>query len=168
MLLSPQFTLAKAGMNVTIRRLKDDGKASVGALFLDDEWVCDTLEDTYRAVKKMHETRIPAGSYQLELKPVGASRFDDSAREMLGDGHKGMIRLVDVEGFSEILIHWGNFHTDTSGCILLGMGTGYDDRGNFMIKESRATYKRVYPPIASAILARECWCDVIDGDREAV
>lgn len=163
--LSPHFTLAEAGMSVTIRRLKDDGKASLGALFLDNEWTCDTLEDTFRPIKKMHETRIPAGRYRLELKPVGHSRFDESARAMLGDGHKGMIRFVDVPGFSEILLHWGNFHTNTSGCVLVGIGTGLDDKGNFMIKRSRDAYKLVYPKIASAIEAGEVWCDVIDGDR---
>ncbi|MEQ9519464.1 MAG: DUF5675 family protein [Parvibaculum sp.] len=148
-----------------LRRLKDDGHSTLGALFLDDEWACDVLEDTFRPVKKMHETRIPAGRYKLELKPIGASRFDESARAMLGDAHKGMIRFVGVPGFSEVLLHWGNFHWDTSGCPCVGYGTGFDDRGHFMIKESRPTYKRVYPPIAAAILAGECWCDVIDGDR---
>ncbi|MBO6542284.1 MAG: hypothetical protein JJ939_12010 [Alphaproteobacteria bacterium] len=42
--LSPHFTLADTGMNVTVRRLDDDGTATIGALFVNGEWVCDTLE----------------------------------------------------------------------------------------------------------------------------
>lgn len=142
-------------MNLLLRRLNDDGTATIGALFVNGEWVCDTLEDTFRPVKKKHETRIPAGRYKLELKPVGASRFDDSAKAMLGEGHKGMVRLVDVPGFSEVLIHWGNFHTDTSGCILVGLGDGFDDAGKHMVQRSRDAYRKIYPIIATSILARE-------------
>lgn len=155
-------------MKVVLRRRHDDGEATAGALFIDDEWMCDTLEDQYREIKKSGDTRIPAGKYKIELKPLGTSRFDASAKKNLGEYRKGMLRLVGVPGFSEILIHTGNTEEHTAGCILVGLGTGKDSKGHHSVKNSWTAYRKMYPPIAEAILAGErVTIEIIDGDREA-
>ncbi|WOF74122.1 DUF5675 family protein [Parvibaculaceae bacterium PLY_AMNH_Bact1] len=155
-------------MEIVLRRRHDDGEATVGSLSIDGEQQCDTLEDQWQEVKKSGETRIPAGKYQVELKPVGTSRFDKSAKKNMGKYHNGMLRLVDVPGFTEILIHTGNTEKHTAGCILVGLGVGKDEAGHHTVKNSWTAYRKIYPPIAEAIRARErVTIHIIDGDREA-
>ena len=150
-------------MDLVLQRLEHDDASTVGALAIDGEHAVFICEDQPQAGPKVRgETRIPAGRYRLELKPVGTSRFDATARELLGDGHKGMIRLVDVPGFTEVLYHWGNFHTDTEACLLPGESRGRDKHGNHAVWRSQAAYKRTYPNIADAILCGETWIDVRD------
>lgn len=154
-------------MNLLLRRRHDDGEATIGALFIDGEWVCDTLEDQHQVVKKSGETRIPAGKYRIEIKPLDTSRFDASAKKKMGEHHKGMLRLVDVPGFTEILIHTGNTEKHTAGCILVGLGTGKDSNGHHQVVNSWKAYRKVYPPIAEAIRKPErVTIEIIDADRE--
>lgn len=154
-------------MRIIVRRRHDDGEATIGSMHINGECECDTLEDQWQPVKVPGETRIPAGRYELELKRIGESRFDDRAIDKLGDMHKGMIRLKDVPGFTEVLIHWGNFEKDTAGCILVGIGEGKDPHGHHMIKNSWTAYRKIYPKIAKALRARELvTLDVVDADRE--
>lgn len=154
-------------MDMILRRRHDDGEATIGALFIDDEWMCDTLEDQHQSVKKSGETRIPAGKYKVELKPLGTSRFDASAKKKLGHHHKGMLRLVEVPGFTEILIHTGNTEQHTAGCILVGLGVGKDENGHHTVVNSWKAYRKVYPQIAEAIVKPErVMIEIIDEDRE--
>lgn len=153
-------------MDITVRRRESDKESTLGDLFIDGEWICHTLEDEYRAVKKSGETRIPAGKYPIELKADGTSKFDASAKKNLGHHHKGMLRLVGVEGFTEVLIHTGNTEEHTAGCILVGMGEGEDTNGHHSVTGSWIAYRKVYPQIATAILAEErVNLTIIDGDR---
>lgn len=84
---------------------------TIGKLFIDDVYYCDTLEDKVRDLpvepKVMHETAIPAGTYNVivNLSP----RFK-----------RELPRLLNVPFFDGILIHRGNTDKDTSGCILVG------------------------------------------------
>jgi hypothetical protein len=92
---------------------------TVGSLYVDGEYFCGTLEDTdrgltqempleeIRRIKIPHETAIPAGVYRVIVN--------------LSPAKKRMLpRLLDVPGFSGILIHRGNTAKDSSGCILVG------------------------------------------------
>jgi hypothetical protein len=64
------------------------------------------LEDI-RKIKVPHETAIPTGVYKVIVN--------------LSPAKKRMLpRLLDVPGFSGILIHRGNTKSDSSGCILVG------------------------------------------------
>jgi len=161
-------------MHIVQRRQRDDGEATIGSWVIDGEWACDTLEDQWQAIKVPGETRIPAGLYELELKPLDTSRFDETATQMLGDDHHGMLRLKPandkfVFDFTEVLAHWGNFETDTAGCVLVGMGVATDRHGHLKILDSKNTYKKVYPPIAAALLAGErVTLLVVDDDREGI
>ena len=109
-----------------------------------------TLEDEYRKEKVMHETRIPAGTYEITLRTVGG--FHAKYTERYGDMHKGMLWVRNVPGFEYILIHTGNTDEHTSGCLLLG-----DSQTNNQIKQdgfvgsSTNNYKRVYPHIAEVL-----------------
>jgi hypothetical protein len=92
---------------------------TIGSLYIDGEYFCDTLEDKdrgltqsmsveeIRRIKITHETAIPTGVYKVIVN------FSPAKKRMLP-------RLLDVPAFSGILIHRGNTKHDSSGCILVG------------------------------------------------
>jgi len=130
------------------------GEDSTSGLLFDvsngREFLAYTLEDEYRDSKKYGETRIPAGTYKIQLRTVGGFHQKYSTR--FYDIHKGMLHVTDVPGFEYILIHCGNTDEHTHGCLLVG-----DTQNNNMVEEdgfigrSTAAYKRIYVPIAKAL-----------------
>ena len=92
---------------------------TIGKLFINGEYFCDTLEDTDRglanvmplsqiqAAKRKGITAIPTGRYKIEL--TLSPRFGRILHILIG-----------VKGFEGIRIHRGNTHEDTEGCILVG------------------------------------------------
>ena len=141
-------------MQLEVLRFSSEDDSTSGLLFDitngNRKFLAYTLEDEYREEKEMHETRIPAGTYNITLRTVGG--FHTRYTEKYGDMHKGMLWVRDVPGFEYILIHTGNTDEHTSGCLLLG-----DSQTNNQIKEdgfigsSVQAYKRVYPPIAKVL-----------------
>src|SRR5689334_6988148 len=75
-------------------------------------FLCFTLEDVYRAVKVPGETRIPAGRYEIKLRPEGGKYGKYVDR--FGEWQKpGMLHVTNVPNFEWILIHPGNSIKDT-------------------------------------------------------
>ena len=98
-------------INLEVKRIKKESDYTIGQLFVNGEYFCDTLEDEIRQVKVMHETAIPVGTYKVTLER--SPRF------------KRILPLLhNVPGFTGILIHSGNTDKHTSGCILVGKSTG--------------------------------------------
>ena len=108
------------------------------------------LEDEYRNDKVKHETRVPAGTYQIKLRTVGG--FNSRYTKKYGDFHKGMLHVQDVPGFEYILIHTGNTDEHTSGCLIVGDSQENNQivKDGFIGKSVQA-YKRIYTPIATAL-----------------
>ena len=125
---------------LTLLRFHSSPTDTLGLLRLDGQFLAFTLEDEYRAVKVMSETRIPEGTYTIELydSPSHSKRY----------GHK-MLHLKDVPGFTGILIHKGNSEVDTAGCLLVGNHCQYNPFGSSRITESTLAYDRIYPIIAA-------------------
>lgn len=117
----------------------------IGKLFL-----CYTLEDERRALKVKGETRVPAGTYKIELRTEGG--FHGRYSKKYPGVHIGMLHIVDVPNFEYILIHTGNTDEHTAGCLIVG-----DSQENNRIivdgfvGKSVNAYKRIYPSIAKAI-----------------
>lgn len=66
-----------------------------------------------------------------------------------------MLQVMDVPNYTDILIHIGNFVTDTEGCLLVGdVAVNNIDQPD-VVKNSTIAYKRMYPPIADAIESGE-------------
>lgn len=84
---------------------------TIGNLFIDDVFVCDTLEDTVRDLsiepKIPGETAIPYGTYKVVLN------YSEKFNMILP-------LLQDVPQFKGVRMHAGNTHKDTEGCILVG------------------------------------------------
>ena len=90
-------------------RVTECNGATLGVLCLDDSPEFVTLEDAWRDNERQISC-IPQGRYKVKLHR--SPRF-------------GVVyRVEDVPQRSDILIHAGNTHKDTHGCILLGMQFG--------------------------------------------
>jgi len=142
--------------SIKLKRKTDSGKSTIGVLtvFGSAVWV---LEDPRREHKVHGETRIPAGRYKLALRNEGGmtQRYAKRFPKM----HKGMIWLLDVPMFEWVYLHIGNYPEDTEGCLLVGLTKGQD-----MVLASKAAYQKVYPLIAEAIEAGDCWINIEDED----
>jgi hypothetical protein len=106
-------------MDLLLKRKFLGAEYTIGSLYIDSEYFCDTLEDKdreltqtmsldeIRRIKIPHETAIPTGVCKVVVNMLRAKKC------MLP-------RLLDVSGFSGILIHRRNTKNDSSGCILVG------------------------------------------------
>jgi hypothetical protein len=105
-------------IKLLLKRIARKPGYTIGKLFVDGEYFCDTLEDTDRLdegmsldeIKKLKQpgqTAIPEGSYKVIVN------VSPKFKRLLP-------RLVNVPGFDGVLIHRGNTAKDTAGCILVG------------------------------------------------
>ncbi len=140
-------------MKLEVLRVSSDVDSSSGLVFdITDgrKFLCYSLEDEYRNDKVMHETRVPVGTYQIQLRKVGG--FNARYAKKYGNFHKGMLHVQDVPGFEYILIHTGNTDEHTSGCLIVGDSQENNQLlKNGFIGKSVQAYKRIYTPIATAL-----------------
>ena len=90
-------------------------ESTIGELFLDGERICDTLERPYFNNLK-NISCIPEGNYKVRLR---------LARESASRDYLHLL-VQDVPDRDWILFHRGNYPKDTSGCILVGLGSQQD------------------------------------------
>lgn len=116
-------------MKLLLRRIFKGPKYTIGKLFINGVYECDTLEDQDRGLtsqmsleeikaKKVYGvTAIPTGTYSINMTTV-SPKFKDRA---WAKPYKGILpRLENVKGYEGVLIHVGNKAEDTLGCILVG------------------------------------------------
>lgn len=149
-------------MKIAVDRFTSDGDTTLSEIHVDGVFVCFGLEDEFRTIKVADETRIPAGAYAVGLRTAG--RHHPQYRQRFADIHRGMLHVRDVPGFDYILIHCGNTHADTAGCLLVGMGAIAEPR-NMSISGSVAAYRRLYPMVVDAAAAGRLRIELFDHDR---
>lgn len=127
-------------MKIVLKRIALRDTYTIGKLYIDDKYICDTVEDKVRDInkngvfdngeKKVYgETAIPYGTY--EVKWTYSNRFK-----------KYMPELLNVPNFSGIRIHSGNTAADSLGCIIVG-----ENKAVGKVLNSRATVNKLYPII---------------------
>ena len=111
---------------------------TIGKLYVDGVYFCDTIEDRDRglnndmglaeimAKKRYGETAIPYGTYDVEIT------YSPKYKRMMPE-------IKGVKGFSGIRIHSGNTSKDTLGCLIVGKNTQVG-----MVTESRKTYNALF------------------------
>lgn len=130
-------------MKLKLRRVALKDTYTIGKLYIDDKYFCDTLEDKVRDLNKngvfdageykvYGETAIPYGTY--EVKWTYSPKFK-----------KCTPSLCNVPSFSGIRIHEGNTAKDTLGCVLVG-----ENKVKGKVLNSRATVAKLYPLIKEA------------------
>ena len=105
-------------------------KYTIGHLYINGEYFCDTIEDVNRGLtstmskeeiikkKVKHQTAIPYGTYTITMKVV-SPKYSNKEKYKFTSGR--MPRLISVPGFDGILIHPGTTQEDSSGCIIVGL-----------------------------------------------
>ena len=127
-------------MKIVLKRIALRDTYTIGKLYIDDKYICDTVEDKVRDInkngvfdngeKKVYgETAIPYGTY--EVKWTYSNRFK-----------KYMPEILSVPNFSGIRIHSGNTAADSLGCIIVG-----ENKVVGKVLNSRATVNKLYPII---------------------
>lgn len=131
-------------MNITLNRIAKRDSYTIGKLYIDGQYFCDTLEDKDRGLnqstplsqiysKKVYgQTAIPTGIYKIIISY--SNRFK-----------KSMPLLLNVPGFAGIRIHTGNTSADTDGCILVGKNKAVGK-----VLESRDTYNKLFAKLTEA------------------
>lgn len=130
-------------MKLTLKRIALRPTYTIGKLYIDDAYFCDTLEDTVRDINKSGKfddgeqkikgkTAIPYGTY--EIKWTYSPRFK-----------KYTPQLMNVPSFEGIRVHAGNTSADTEGCLILG-----ENKQVGKVLNSRATINKFYPIIKEA------------------
>ena len=138
-------------MKLTVVRHQFGTDATNGLLFIDGVFECYTLEDQYQAVKVMHETCIPEGTYDIKFRKTGG--FHAKYSERYKNAHYGMLHIQDVPNFTYILIHTGNTDEHTSGCLIVGeTQQDLEVSKDGFIGSSTVAYKKMYSKVASKLL----------------
>lgn len=135
-------------MELALHRVTRKDTYTIGYLYIDGEYFCDTLEDRDRglrdsmteeeiaALKVKGKTAIPTGEYRVTLDVVSPKFSKKKAYQFCG----GRVpRLLGVKGFDGILIHIGNTPDDTDGCILVG-----ENESIGVVVNSTSTFKALY------------------------
>lgn len=131
-------------MNITLNRIAKKSKYTIGKLYIDGEYFCDTIEDTDRGLtqtmtdaqiksKKVYgQTAIPTGTYRVIISY--SNKFK-----------RQMPLLLNVPGFLGIRIHSGNTEKDTEGCLIVGKNKIVGK-----VIESKDTYNKLFSMLCEA------------------
>lgn len=124
-------------MKLKVERLWKKPGYTVGRLYVDGKFFCNTLKDTVRDLNRERKvpgkTAIPYGEYKVVFN--WSPKFG-----------RNLPRLLNVPAFEGILIHPGNTADDSSGCILVGKNTKVgrltesrytSDRLNVLVKDAQ-------------------------------
>jgi hypothetical protein len=116
-----------------------------------------TLEDEYRDDKVMKETRIPAGTYMVDIQK-GETPLTLKYRGKY-PWFKHHLEIKNVPGFKGVYIHIGNFDENTDGCILLGdiADNNVISPGSVMksTEAFRRFYEFVYPHLPITLIIKD-------------
>ena len=108
-------------MKLKIKRIFKGDKYTIGHLYINNIYFCDTLEDKVRNLPKepkvYGETAIPAGIYEIDMNTVSPKFKNRSWAKKWG----GVVpRLKNVPYFEGVLMHPLNKPEETYGCIGVG------------------------------------------------
>ena len=130
-------------MKLELKRIALRDTYTIGNLYIDGVYFCDTIEDKVRDLNKngvfdngefkvKGETAIPYGTYEVVW--AYSPRFK-----------RYTPRLLNVKSFAGVLIHGGNTARDTEGCIILGQ-----NKVKGKVINSKEFVNKLYPIIKNA------------------
>ena len=141
-------------MELRLKRIARREMYTIGRLYIDGVYFCDTIEDKDRglkqslpasvnkSMKRYGATAIPTGRYQVTLK-VKSPKFSKKKQYEFCNGY--LPRLLNVPAFEGVLIHIGNTANDTEGCLLVGRNTKVGK-----VLDSGATFRKLYDKLKAS------------------
>jgi hypothetical protein len=109
-------------INLLLIRDTFSKESTIGELFINGERICDTLENPWQDNQR-NISCIPEGVYPVRLRLPRES----ASRDYLH------LLVQEVPNRDWILFHRGNTAKDTSGCILVGLGSQQDVVNNSVL-----------------------------------
>lgn len=119
-------------LKILVKRIFTNNSYTIGKLYINDNYFCDTIEDPDRNLKQemleseieerkvYGKTAIPTGDYIVTLK-VQSPKYSNFNKYKWAKPYDGYIpRLLKVKGYDGILIHVANTAEDVLGCIGVG------------------------------------------------
>lgn len=101
-------------MIANIKRIVSDTEATLGAMYVDNQFLCFTLEPEWKNNVPFYSC-IPTGKYIC--KKVYDRKLNKNYKIAV------TFEVCSVPLRSGILFHMGNTHKDTQGCILVGLSS---------------------------------------------
>lgn len=141
-------------MEIRLKRIARRETYTIGRIYVDGKYVCDTVEDRDRglsqslpvsvniAKKRKGMTAIPTGRYRVTLD-VQSPKYSKFKSYAWCNGY--LPRLINVPAFDGILIHAGNSAADSAGCLLVG-----ENKVVGKVLNSMDTLKRLYAILKTA------------------
>lgn len=142
-------------MKISLKRIYTNNQYTIGHLYVDGTYVCDSIEDAdrglkdsmtldeIRAKKIKDKTAIPQGNYKVTMNVI-SPRF--SKKKYYKDFCGGRLpRITSVKGFDGVLIHIGNTDKDSSGCLIVGYNK---EKGKVL--NSKEAFEKLYRMLDSA------------------
>lgn len=141
-------------MELLLKRIALKDTYTIGKLYVNGIYFCDTIEDKVRDLNKDGDlndvgegkipslTAIPYGKYEITLK-VQSPKYSLKTNYNWCKGY--LPRLINVPHFEGILIHAGNTAKDSAGCILIG-----ENKVKGKVINSMVTLKKLYPILKEA------------------
>jgi len=149
-------------MKLRLIRYSDNGKSTLGLLFVDGVFFNYCLEDEYREKKIKGKTRIPHGTYTVEKYKVLTPKTKAyRAKHNWFDYH---YMLLDVPNFKNIYIHKGNEERHTDGCLIVAHTSNNNQIGPGFVGNSTKAFERLYSKLNGADGKIEI--TIVDMDRE--
>lgn len=141
-------------MKLELKRIARKPTYTIGHLYIDGTYFCDTIEDTDRDLNRNgifdgperkipSETAIPNGTYEITMK-VTSPKFSLKADYKWWPQAR-LPRLLNVPHFEGILIHAGSTERSSAGCIIVGCNTIVG-----RVTQSMETCKKLYPILKAA------------------
>lgn len=143
-------------MEILVKRHTFTKKSTIGDLFINGVFFCNTLEDFDRGLKNEQgleyiskhkvkdKTCIPTGKYEMIIS------FSDHFKKLLP-------LLLLVLGFAGIRAHSGNDSGDTEGCLILGT---YDSKTPDWVSNSHITFDKFFAKLQDAIKKEKVWITI--------
>lgn len=144
-------------MRLKVERTYRGPKYTIGNLYIDNKYFCNTLEDPDRGltqdmplseiarIKVKGDTCIPYGTYTVTLNVVSAKYSDLKKYPYTAIAKGRMPRIMNIPGFEGVLIHAGNTQNDTMGCLLVG-----ENKVKGQVINSQSTWKKLYKILQEA------------------
>lgn len=142
-------------MKLILNRKWKKANYTIGILTIDGNYFCETIEDTDRglkdsmleseilSIKKSNITAIPTGTYTVDLNTISPKFGNKTFYKNICNGK--LPRLLNVKGFSGVLIHCGNTEKDTAGCIICG-----ENKVVGKVINSQKTFEKLYKILKEA------------------
>jgi len=141
-------------MILKLRRTAKRQLYTIGHLYINGAYFCDTIEDKDRGlnqlmpldlikkIKVYKQTAIPTGTYTVAMG-TRSPKFSQKPAYNFTEGR--LPRLLNVPGYDGILIHAGVNQNSSAGCLIVG-----ENKIVGQVVNSMATFKRLWQILDSA------------------